>query len=177
MSHKTGEVVLNDHDRRLLGHWTADCAERSLALFEVEAPSDPRPREAIEAARTFARGGQRNAQLRSAASAAYAAAREVSDPGAAAAARAAGLAAATAFIHAAVSKDQEKHALGPAVYTARARELAASGEQGIGDQEIQWATGHAPPAVRDIIRRLPTRLPGRSRLESLYHQLDVGLRL
>ena len=177
MDHESGTAILSDEDRRRLGLWTADCAERALPLFEVHAPTDPRPREAVEAARAFARGGRRTAQLRSAASAAYAAAREVGDPGAAAAARATGLAAATAFIHAAVSKDQEKHALGPAVYAARARELAASDDHLTGDEEIRWAIEHAPPAVRDILRRLPARSGGRSRLEALYYRLDAALRL
>lgn len=90
-------IALSLDDRRLLGQWAADCAERVLALYEAVSPSDPRPREAIDGIRIFARGGDRTVRLRSVALAALDAARETGDPAAAAAARAAGLAASTAY--------------------------------------------------------------------------------
>jgi hypothetical protein len=169
-------MTLNDEDRRLAARWAADCAERVLSLFETKAPTDPRPREAIEGARTFAHGGKRTAKLRSLALAAYAAAREVGDPPAAAAARAAGLAASTAYTHALDHPDQAKHVLGPATNAARARELAAGANPGIGDEEIRRAIEHAPPEVREVAGRWPARGPGRSRLDALYYELDAGLR-
>ncbi len=169
-------MMLSDEDRRLVGFWAADCAERVLPLFEAKAPSDTRPREAIEGIRAFARGGKRTARLRSLACAALAAAREVGDPVATAAARAAGLAAASAYIHALATLDQAKHALGPAVYGARARELAAGDDHSAGDEEIRWAIEHASPAVREVVGWFPIRGAGRSRLEALYYQLDAGLR-
>ena len=43
----------NDCTARL---FAADCAERVLPIFEKKHPDDTRPREAIEAARQFARG-------------------------------------------------------------------------------------------------------------------------
>ena len=49
-------MKLSEGDRYLVGLWAADCAERVLPLFEAKAPSDTRPREAIEGIRTFARG-------------------------------------------------------------------------------------------------------------------------
>jgi hypothetical protein len=82
--------------RRLIGLWAADCAERVLPLFETKAPDDTRPREAIEPIRLYARGGKRTA-LRSIVAAALAAAREVTDPSATAAAQSAGYAAAPAY--------------------------------------------------------------------------------
>jgi hypothetical protein len=88
MDHGPCWMTLSEEDRRLVGLWAADCAERVLPLFEAKAPSDTRPREAIEGIRAFARGGKRIARLRSLAWAAYAAAREVGDPVATAAARA-----------------------------------------------------------------------------------------
>src|SRR5690348_14311976 len=126
-------MTLTENDRRVVGFWAADCAERVLPLFEAKAPSDPRPREAIDGIRVFARGGKRTAQLRSLALAALAAAREVGDPAATAAARAAGIAASSAYIHALANPDQAKHALGPAVYAARARELTADDDPIPGD--------------------------------------------
>jgi hypothetical protein len=176
MDHESSWMTLSEEDRRIVGLWAADCAERALPLFEAKAPSDTRPREAIEGIRTFARGGKRTAQLRSLAWAAYAAAREVSDPDATAAARAAGLAAATAYIHALATPHQAKHALGPAVYGARARELAADDDPIVGDEEIRWAIEHASPAVREVIRRMPIRGAGRGRMDELFYQLDTGLR-
>jgi hypothetical protein len=57
MDHEPGGMTLSEEDRRLVGLWAADCAERALPLFEVKAPSDTRPREAIEGIQAFARGG------------------------------------------------------------------------------------------------------------------------
>lgn len=176
MDHETDWATVSDEDRRVVGPWAADCAERVLPLFEAKAPSDTRPREAIEGIRAFARGGQRTVRLRSLAVAAYAAAREVGDPAATAAARAAGVAASTAYIHPLATPGQEKHLLGPAAYGARARELAAAGDPSVGDEEIRWAIEHASPAVREVARRMPVRSPGRSRLAALLCQLDAGLR-
>jgi hypothetical protein len=176
MDHEPGSMTLSDEERRLLGLWAADCAERALPLFEGKAPSDTRPREAIEGIRAFARGEKRTVRLRSLGWAAYAAAREVGDPVATAAARAAGLAAATAYIHALATPHQAKHALGPAMYGARARELAAGDAPSVGDEEIRWAIEHASAAIREVVRRMPVRDPGRGRLDALLYQLDAGLR-
>lgn len=160
-------ITLRDEDRCLVAHWAADCAERVLSLFEAKAPADTRPRDAIEGARAFALDGKRTAHLRSLALAALAAAREVGDPVAAAA---------TPYTHALATPHQSKHVLGPAVYQAEARELAAGSDPGVGDEEIRWAIEHASPTVREVVRRFPARSPGRTRLATLFHQLDAGLR-
>lgn len=176
MDQEPGAIVLSLDDLRLVGQWAAECALRALPLFEARAPADTRPREAIEGIRAFADGGKRVARLRSLALAAYAAARDVGDPVATAAARAAGLAAAVAYMHPLATTDQAKHALGPAAYGAQARELAAVDAPGAGDEEIRWALEHASPAVREVVRRYPARDPGRGRLAALLYQLDAGLR-
>ena len=49
---------------RAVGGWAADCAEQALAVYEAQAGSDARPREAIEGIRVFAGGGKRVARLR-----------------------------------------------------------------------------------------------------------------
>lgn len=169
-------MTLTLEDLRFVALWAADCAERVLPLFETKAPSDTRPRQAIEGIREFAGGGKRTARLRSLALAAHAAAREVGDPVATAAARAAGSAAASAYMHPLATLDQAKHALGPAVYGALSRELAANGDSSAADEELRWAIQNASPAVREVVRRYPARSAGRSRLETLYYQLDAGLR-
>ena len=108
---------------RAIGSWAADCAERALPVYETHAGSDSRPRAAIEGIRVFAAGGKRTAQLRTLALAAMTAARESVDPAAAAAARAAGLAASSAYTHPLADVQQTKHIVGPAAYAALALEL------------------------------------------------------
>jgi hypothetical protein len=76
----------------------AECAESVLHIFESICPEDHRPREAINAARCWARGEISVAVARKAAFAAHAAARETPNPAAKAAARAAGHAAATVHV-------------------------------------------------------------------------------
>jgi hypothetical protein len=170
------EIALSEEDRRLVALWAADCAERALPLFEARAPSDVRPRMAIEGARAFARGGKRTGRLRSLAWAAHAAAREVGDPVATAAARAAAVAAATAYTHALATPHQVRHVLGPAMYQAQARELAAGGDPSVGDEEIRWAIEQASPRVREVVRRMPVGSPGRTRLGAFLRLLDAALR-
>lgn len=176
MDHHTNSITLGDDDRRLVGLWVADCAERVLPLFEAKAPGDARPREAIAGIRAFARGETPKGQLRPLFRAAYAAARAVGDPASAAAARAAGLAAASAFMHNQVTADQTKHALGPATYGALARERASNDPEAAED-EIRRAVACASTAVLAIVRRMPARGPGRGRLDALHHRLDARLRL
>ncbi|MFJ5264206.1 putative immunity protein [Streptomyces sp. NPDC088387] len=170
------EVTISDEDRRLLGGWTADCAERVQALFDAAAPADTRPREALDAVRAYARQEIERGPLRALAHAALAAARDVGDPAATAAARAAGYAAASPYIHALATPHQAKHAVSPAMQAARAAELAAGGDLTAGDEEIRWAIEHAPPAVGGILRRLPAFTPGRSRLDVLRDRLETALR-
>ncbi len=161
---------------RAVGSWAADCAERALPVFEQHAGSDPRPRAAIDGIRLFAAGGKRTAQLRSLALAALAAARESADPTAAAAARAAGFAAASAYTHPLVDVQQTKHILGPAAYAALALELNHAGDPATGDGEVRWAIEHATAEVRAVLLHMPARQAGNSRLESILYALDAGIR-
>jgi len=160
---------------RALGGWAADCAERALPLFEQYAPGDARPRTAIAGIREFAAGGRRTAQLRVLALAALTAAREVGHPAAAAAARAAGLAASSAYTHPLADAQQTKHILGPAAYAALALELDA-GDATIGDAEVRRAVESVPTAVRALLLQMPARPVGKSRLDRLMAQLDAGIR-
>jgi hypothetical protein len=153
-------VKISDDERRELARWTAACAAR-VGRFV----GDPRARDAIDAARAFARGKLGKADLKRRALAALAAARDTDDPRAKAAARAAGYAAASPFIHALRTATQSKHILGPAVYAEQARA-----------GEVQWAIAHATETLRDILRRFPARKRGRTALDALYYELDAGLR-
>src|SRR5512144_2027285 len=116
---------------RALGSWAADCAERALSIYEIHTDSDSRPRAAIEGIRVFAGGAKRTAQLRSLALSAFSAVRDAGDPAAAAAARAAGLAASSAYTHPLADVQQKKHIVGPAAYAALALEINQGGDQSI----------------------------------------------
>jgi hypothetical protein len=142
--HGSGYFALSLEQLRVIGGWTADCAERALSVFETRAGPDPRPRAAIEGIREFAGGGRRTARLRTLALEAHAAAREMGDPAAAAAARAAGGAAASAYTHPLADVHQTKHIVGPAAYAALALELDRDGDPSIGDAEVRWVIEHAP---------------------------------
>src|SRR4051794_18495486 len=48
--------TLTDADHCLLALWPAACAEHVLGLFKAAAPTDARPRRAIEAAPAWTRG-------------------------------------------------------------------------------------------------------------------------
>ena len=161
---------------RALGSWAADCAERALSVYENHAISDSRPRAAIEGIRVFANGGKRTAQLRTLALSAFSAAREADDPAASAAARAAGLAASSAYTHPLADVQQTKHIVGPAAYAALALELSQGGDHSIGDNEVIWAIENVTPEVRAILLQMPAREIGRSRLENIMYKLDVGVR-
>ena len=136
--------TLTDLDHQLLALWAAACAEHVLHLFESVQPLDPRPRQAIEQTRAWARGEVKMSQSRTAAGHAQAATRDLS--GAARhAAYAAGQAAAVAHVAA--------HELGAAAYAIKAVRAAASkGEdQSAGRLECQWQRQQLPEAIRELV--------------------------
>lgn len=161
---------------RAIGGWSADCAARALPIFEAHAGSDGRPRAAIDGIREFAAGGKRVALLRTLALAAHAAARDVDDPAAAAAARAAGTAAASAYTHPLADVHQTKHVVGSAAYAALALELDQAGDASVGEAEIRRAIEQAPPEAGEVLRHMPAREVGTSRLDWMLHELDAGIR-
>jgi len=136
---------LSENDRRLVAAWAADCAERVLPLFEAEAPTDDRPRDAIARARAFARGELSAAGEIRRRFVAGRAAHSASSPAGQAAARAAAQAAGVAHMGA--------HALGAAAYAAKAAALVAP--DGDGSAEIAWQLEHMSDPVRSALRRLP----------------------
>ena len=176
MGRETNLITLSLESLRAIGSWAADCAERALPVYETHADSDSRPRAAIEGIRVFAGGGNRTARLRVLAMGAFSAAREIGDPAAAAAARAATLAASSAYTHPLADVHQTKHIVGPAAYAALALELDHAGDPAIGDGEIRWAIAHAPPEAGAVLRQMPARQPGKSRLDTILYKLDAGIR-
>ena len=136
--------TLTDSDHRLLALWAAACAEHVLHLFESVKPSDPRPRQAIEQTRAWARGEIKMTQARTAAGHAMAAARELRGA-AREAAYAAGQAAAVAHVAA--------HELGAAAYAIKAaRAAVVEGERDkAGRSECQWQRQQLPDAIRELV--------------------------
>lgn len=136
--------TLTDSDHQLLALWAAACAEHVLHLFDSVQPSDPRPRQAIEQTRAWARGEITMTQARIAAGHAMAAARDVRGA-AREAAYATGQAAAVAHVAA--------HELGAAAYAIRAVRVAVakSERDEAGRLECQWQREHLPDAIRDLV--------------------------
>lgn len=136
--------TLTDSDHQLLALWAATCAEHVLALFESVQPDDPRPRQAIEAARAWTRGELKMMETRALGGHAMGAARDLS--GAARfAAYAAGQAAVVAHVAA--------HELGAAAYAIKAAQAAVPKGEGAraGRLECQWQRDQLPAAIRALV--------------------------
>ena len=136
--------TLTDADHHLLALWAASCAEHVLPLFEAVRPDDPRPREAIEAARAWVRGELPMMQARAAGGHAMGAARDLSG-----AARHAAYAAGQAGVVAHVAA----HDLGAAAYAIKAVRAAAPQEEAeaAGRRECRWQRDQLPEAVRELV--------------------------
>ena len=136
--------TLQDSDHHLLAVWAATCAEHVLPLFKSVRPDDPRPRQAIEAARAWTRGELKMMETRALGGHAMGAARDLS--GAARfAAYAAGQAAVVAHVAA--------HELGAAAYAIKAVRAAVveSEQDKAGRLECQWQREQLPDAIRDLV--------------------------
>jgi len=173
---ETRGIVLSTQDLREVTGYAAESAREVLEIFESAHPTDSRPRDAIDAARTFARGGDRGKPLRDTAWAALKAARDADGSPAGDAARAAMSAAAAAYLHALADAHQVKHILGAAAHAARAVELVAGGRRAVGAERIEQARRRAGPAVVDVLRRYPPAPSGGGRVGELLRDLDAALR-
>ena len=136
--------ILTDADHWLLALWAASCAERVLDLFEAARPDDPRPRQAIEQGRAWARGEVTMTQARTAAGHANGAARDLSG-----APRHAAYAAAQAAAVAHVAA----HELGAAAYAIKA--VRAAAPKGTGESarqlECRWQRDQLPEPIRELV--------------------------
>lgn len=172
----TSEVVLSMQDLREVTTFAAECAQEVLEIFERAHPGDSRPRDAVDAAWAFARGGKRGKTLRDTAWAALRAARDAETAAAADAARAAMAAASAAYLHPLADAHQVKHILGAAAHAARAAELIAGDDRDIGAEHIEQARRRATPAVVEVLSRYPAAPAGGRRVGELLRTLDVALR-
>lgn len=132
--------TLTDADHSLLALWAADCAEHVLPLFAAVAPDDPRPSEAIAAARAWAHCEMPMMAARALGGHAMGAARPLT--GAARfAAYAAGQAACVGHV--------AEHDLGSAAYAIKA--AAAARPDDAGRRERAWQRELLPDPVRALV--------------------------
>lgn len=128
--------LANNQNHKTLVIWATDCAQRVLPNFEDIHVNDNRPRKTIEAGRTWIRGEITVHDVRLAAFAAHAAARETNNQAAEFAARAAGQAASTAHV--------ASHAVHAASYAAKAVFYSSNLNQAYTNtvKERQWQLEH-----------------------------------
>jgi hypothetical protein len=136
--------TLTDPDHHLLALWAASCAEHVLDFFESARPGDPRPRQAIEHARAWARGEVKMMQARAAGGHAMGAARDL---------RGAPRHAAYAAGQAAVVAHVAAHELGAAAYAIKAARAGAPEGEGetAGRLECWWQRDQLPEAIRELV--------------------------
>ena len=136
--------TLTDEDHHRLALWAAECAEHVLPLFEAARPDDGRPREAVAAARAWARGELPMMRTRALGGHAMGAARELTD-----APRCAAYAAGQAAVVAHVAE----HDLGAAAYAVKAAVSAAPAghEDEARRAECRWQRDRLPDEVRDLV--------------------------
>ena len=134
--------LLSDADHHLLALWAAGCAEHVLGLFEAEQPSDARPREAIAAARAWARGEMKMREARAQGGHAMGAARRL---------RGAARFAAYAAGQAACVPHVAEHDLGAAAYAIKAVRAADPSSDSAGPIERDWQRRQLPDQVRALV--------------------------
>lgn len=176
MSTSTGDFRLTMDELRVVARYAAESAKEVLPFFEAAAPEDQRPRAAIDAAFAFADGAARTTLQRVKASEAYRAAKDVTHEAAHHAARAAGDAAAAAYLHPLAKATQVGHILRAAANAARAFELTAGDDSDVGDARIEQARQRATSVLIDVLCRYPPAPSGQGRLAQLMEILDTELR-
>lgn len=122
------------------------------------------------------RGGKRAKNLRDTALAALRAAHDAGTEAAGDAARATMSAASAAYLHPLADAHQVKHILGAAAHAARAAELVAGDDRGVGADRIEQARRRVTPTVLDVLSRYPAAPPGGGRVGELLRDLDEALR-
>jgi len=171
-----GELDLTMGELREVTRYVVECAAFVQDVFQQAHPEDPRVGAALDAARAFASGGPRNRRLRTTSVDAHRAAKDATGEATRLAARAAGDAAAAAYLHPIASAHQVGHILRAAACAARIAELTAGDDPTAAARVIEDATARATPALVDVLSRYPIPPAGRNRVEQLVSALDTSLR-
>jgi hypothetical protein len=168
----SGDFDLSIGELRVVACHVVEAAEPLLRF--VEDPADPRPREAIAAAKLFAGGAPRTNLQRTAALNAHRAAAAAATEVSRLAAQAAGDAASAAYLHPIAKAHQVGHILRADANALRIVEIHA-GPEGVHAAMLR-AVRRATPALVDILGRYPAAPTGRSRVAQLMAMLDGALR-
>ena len=184
-------MELSTDELRAVTAYAVACAEPALAIFERSRPADQRPRQALDAARTFAAGGRRTKAIRDGAWGAQRAYQETRDAArtltpnspaqltllaASEAARATVAAASAAFLHPLANATQVLHILGAAGHAAHAFELDAGDSPDAALAHLERTNVLSVPTVVAVLKRYPAPPPGRGRAGELVRLLDASLR-
>ncbi|MFC7403640.1 putative immunity protein [Georgenia alba] len=172
----SGDFELTMDELRAVARFVTRHAEEVLPVFERSVPEDPRPREAIEAARAFIDGERRTRRQRVASLDAHRAARSAPTEAARLAARSAGDAASAAYLHPLAQAGQVGHILRAAASAARVGELGADGDPDVAEALLERSRRWAGPVLRDVLSRYPRADRGTSRVARLMSALDESLR-
>jgi hypothetical protein len=176
MTDAAPEVDLSDDELRVVARFAVRSAQEALSIFEGTRPDDDRPRAALGAAWLFANGGPRTNLQRVAAIGAHRAARDAGDEAALYAARAAGDAAAAAYLHPIVEATQVGHILRATACAAHAAELMTGADMSTAEAALQRAHRRATPTLLAVLRRYPPAPEGSNRVGQLMKSLDSRLR-
>ena len=176
MQTRSGDFALTMDELRVVAAYAVACAAPALVIFQKTHPDDPRPADALEAARVFAEGAPRSNLQRSTATAAHRAAKDAATEAARHAATAAGDAAAAAYLHPLAKATQVRHILGSAAHAARAAELARGDDPVVAEYVVTAAGRRATPVVLDVLARYPRAPKGGTRVAVLMERLDSMLR-
>ncbi|MGW1770342.1 putative immunity protein [Streptomyces sp. NPDC002104] len=176
MTNGSGDFELTMDELRVVARYVLESAEEVLHVFEEAVPGDPRPRAAVDAAGEFVSGARRSNLQRVTSLDAHRAAKEAPTEAARLAARAAGDAAAAAYLHPIAKATQVEHILRAAASAARVGELDADDDPAVGLRLIEEARGRATPVLIDVLNRYPTAPTGKSRTARLMTLLDASLR-
>jgi hypothetical protein len=179
MATKSEPFEFEMEELREVARYAIACAEAVLEIFERACPNDSRARVAIDSARSFATGGPRTHQLRVVALDAHRAARAAYDSGcdaAGEAARSAGHAAASAYLHPLYKSTQVLHILGSAAHAAYALERNGDDTDVTDPSRLTMFVMMASPAVADVLMRYPPAPGGGGRAGEVLRELDAAIR-
>lgn len=169
-------IDLTTDDLRVVARYAATCAETVLPIFVTTRPDDLRPRAAIDAAFAFADGAPRSKLQRTTALDAHAAARDAPTDASRESARAAGHAAAAAYLHPIPKSTQLAHILGSAACAVRAIELDAPNDPDAALSHLDQMRRYAPTELASILRRYPPAPTTGNRVAQIMRILDTDLR-
>lgn len=176
MMSNSSDFHLTNDQLRAVTRFAVESAQEVLTIFESIHRDDDRPRTAIEAAWLFAHGAPRTNLQRVTAIGAHRAAKEADEEAALYAARAAGDAAAAAYLHPIFKATQVGHILRATACAARSAELRA-GTASAAENTLLRAQQRATPQLLYVLRHYPPAPTGQHRVTQLITSLDQRLRL